>query len=117
MSLYYGDSANVETVGSVDVGEQWEFNILLVLKDKSTGKLYYGTDAGCSCPVPFEGYESAADLQEITNANAFAQFARNWVSGHSYSDREAVESIIRSVRRRMARKGSSGVMNGFTVSA
>ncbi len=69
MSLYYGDNTDVEAIVSVDIAGAWEFNILLVLKDKTTGKLHYGFDSGCSY---------------ITH-------------------REAVEKIILSVRRRLAR--------------
>ena len=43
----------------------WSFDDLIVFRHDS-GRIFYATDSGCSCPVPFEGYKSIDDLTEVT---------------------------------------------------
>lgn len=56
----------LEVVGSVDwTDEPYEFNMTVVWRDQE-GQLYYGSDAGCSCPSPFEDFHSLDDLTKAT---------------------------------------------------
>jgi hypothetical protein len=67
-NFYYSpEKSGFEIVGSVDVADSYEFDILLVLKDKS-GYLFWCHDSGCSCPVPFES-TTINDLHPITREN------------------------------------------------
>lgn len=43
----------------------YEFNMVVVWRDKKTGKEYWAADSGCSCPSPFENVSSMADLHEL----------------------------------------------------
>jgi hypothetical protein len=45
----------------------YEFDMLIVLRQTETGRLYWCADNGCSCPTPFEDYDSIASLEEITD--------------------------------------------------
>lgn len=54
-----------------DIGQPgmcYEFNDFVVWRRPADGALFYASDAGCSCPSPFEGYEKAEDLTQITRA-------------------------------------------------
>lgn len=66
---YYPEKMNLEIVGTIDVADSYEFDIFAVWQSTETGKLYYATDAGCSCPSPFEDIDSLDDLTEITELN------------------------------------------------
>lgn len=104
MTLYYSpEDYGAELIGAIDVAGAWEYAIFLVLKDKSTGKLYYGQESGCSCPIPFEGYNSVTELREITDYAAFAREIRLHAVSNcaTTSDKEYAEKILRSVRARM----------------
>lgn len=53
-------------VGEVDWEEEpYEFELTRVYQQISTGALFYATDSGCSCPIPFEDTEET-DLTPIT---------------------------------------------------
>jgi len=57
-----------DTVGDIDEpGLSYEFNTLRVYRRKSDGAHFYATDAGCSCPIPFDG-TTEADLQPYDEA-------------------------------------------------
>ena len=52
----------LEVLGTIEWDDyDYEFNMTLVAKD-ADGKLYWGSDSGCSCPSPFEDFCSLADL-------------------------------------------------------
>lgn len=46
-------------------GESYQFDLLILVKDKQDGKLYVATDSGCSCPVPFEDHTYPTDYIEV----------------------------------------------------
>jgi len=73
-NIYYNpEKCGLETVATLDEDLSYEFNTLLVVKDKYSGKLFFASDAGCSCPTPFEDYYfKGADnnnLEELTKSN------------------------------------------------
>lgn len=51
---------------SVDWGGDYEFNMLMVWYHAESGRYYWGTDSGCSCPSPFEDATSLSDLSDGT---------------------------------------------------
>lgn len=65
-NIYYSpEDYGLELIRDVELtDEPYRFNIIAVWKDKETGDLYMGEDAGCSCPTPFERVHSLGDLQE-----------------------------------------------------
>jgi hypothetical protein len=83
-----------ETVGSVDDAGSYEFNTLLVLQNKKTKQVFYAQDSGCSCPVPFEGFQSEADLTRVT-LRSYDAFVRA-VEGYnvSRSEKDALQAKV-----------------------
>lgn len=64
--VYYNpEKFGLTTVFEADDGGSYEFDIFAVWKD-DYGNFYYGTDAGCSCPSPFEW---ATSLEDVTQAS------------------------------------------------
>lgn len=65
-----------DIVGDIDEPNMsYEFNILRVYRRKADGKYFYATDAGCSCPCPFED-TTEADLIPYS-AHAIREWARD----------------------------------------
>jgi len=59
--LYHQPEAfGLRTIGEVEWDDDsYSFNITAVWQCKGDPKLFYwGSDAGCSCPAPFEGFTS-----------------------------------------------------------
>ena len=49
----------------------------------SSGKFYTARDAGCSCPSPFEDYNTLEDLEELDLAALEAEVDRESNSGYA----------------------------------
>jgi hypothetical protein len=69
----------LEIVFDTDHGESYEFDIFAVWRD-ANGDLYYATDAGCSCPSPFENYTSLADLTPGSKSDIMDALEHWWSS-------------------------------------
>lgn len=73
-NFYYNPEASgLAMVASIDFRDDYDFDIIAVWKEKETGKMYYAGDSGCSCPSPFEDYNSLADLNPL-NENTLDEF-------------------------------------------
>lgn len=56
------EAFGLEIVGAVnDPWASWSYNMFVLWRAKDSGALYYGWDAGCSCPSPFEYFNLASD--------------------------------------------------------
>lgn len=63
--------AEFELVDEIEWSDgNYQFDTTGVFKELATGKLFYGTDSGCSCPSPWESHERV-DLTEITRPQDF----------------------------------------------
>jgi len=66
------EKLGLEIVGEAgDEDASYSFDMFVVWKD-AAGKLYYGSDSGCSCPSPFEDYREVSDLTTATVAEIHA---------------------------------------------
>lgn len=85
MNIYYSpEKFGLEIVGTINwVNEPYTFNLTVVWRRPADGQLFYASDAGCSCPSPFEDSHldniTAATAHEIsgallTNASNLAQY-------------------------------------------
>lgn len=75
-NIYYTpEKYGLELVGENDEGASYEFDKVLVLKDKA-GNLFMLHDAGCSCPIPFEN-KGVDDLIELKDIDELRRFAEN----------------------------------------
>ena len=86
---------DLQVIGDVDIADIYEFNILLVLQNIITKKLYYLQDSGCSCPTPFE--DATIDcLQLITKDNMkyFESLCFNHKPANRSYDRPLKDQIL-----------------------
>ncbi len=88
MNPYYSpeDLGLTQIVFGDDPNACYSFDMFVVWQEDATGDLYYGTDAGCSCPSPFEWVNSLADLTKYTDWDTFVTDVEAWGNGLSYSD-------------------------------
>lgn len=58
-------------VGSIDLSEPcYSFDMCVVWFSPRTGLYYWASDSGCSCPSPFEDYQSVDELDSGTRHDA-----------------------------------------------
>lgn len=78
VNIYYSpEKFGLEPVGEIDWSSGcFEFDYTTVWRDVETGNLYYGEDAGCSCPSPFEDVRGINDLTLIRSAAEFQTHLR-----------------------------------------
>lgn len=70
---YQPEKFGLKIVGEInDPQASYSFNDLVVWQHED-GRLFYAEDSGCSCPSPFETYNSIDDLTPITN-ETWAEF-------------------------------------------
>lgn len=74
----------------------YEFDIFAVWKHKD-GRLFYGSDSGCSCPSPFENFTSLDTLTELKDFNAFSAAIDEWGS-----DDDDCKILIHEVKKAVA---------------
>lgn len=107
---------NPEKYGLTEVGgfdgwnEIYSFDKFVVWKDES-GVYYWAEDSGCSCPTPFEYYDST-DLLQHGSLDRAIDAAREWAEDYSsYNGFNAdnsrghikVKDGIRNMKRRESR--------------
>jgi hypothetical protein len=88
----------LEIVACHDCAGDYEFDMYCVLKDKE-GDHYYAHDSGCSCPIPFEDYQSVESLSPLNDFEDFKSMIMGW-TGAGLDDkliligkvRESIES-------------------------
>ena len=87
-NVYYTpNNFGLEMIVEVDwtPGEPYEFNMTCVWRDK-TGQLYMASDSGCSCPSPFEDFQSLDKLDKVSKheaVKALKEKAANYSNGLS----------------------------------
>lgn len=60
------EKSGLEIVAELEFGElSYSFDTRVVWRHKDTGTLYTARDSGCSCPAPFENYNTLADLDTV----------------------------------------------------
>lgn len=71
-NVYYNpEEFGLETVGEFEIEASfYSFDIFAVWRDPKSGKFYTATDSGCSCPTPFEDYDSIESLTAHENAHS-----------------------------------------------
>lgn len=72
----YPEKSGLEIIASGDIGEMYEFAMIVVWRDVETGELLVGADSGCSCPSPFET-QTRESLTSIRGLTDLVDYARN----------------------------------------
>lgn len=58
------EAHDLEVVIDHDYSDGYEFDLIVVFRDKNTGEYLMGEDSGCSCYSPFEGLDRR-DLEPL----------------------------------------------------
>ncbi len=98
-ALYDPEKFGLEIVAEADYADSYQFDMFVVWRVRETGKLIYGTDSGCSCPTPFEGF-NVAEAKEIESLAPFEEWLQRGVSygpAH-YAAPEDIESFKKTVQ-------------------
>lgn len=92
-NIYYSpEHYGLEILGEAADEPDWDFNMFVVWRDKDTGVLYYASDAGCSCPSPFEDYNSKEDLTKAESIQQIHDALDEW-SSYSYSNSPEASAV------------------------
>lgn len=65
---YHPEMWDLTPVAECEKEPDYDFEIVALWKHKD-GKHYAAASAGCSCPTPFEEYNSLADLVEVRSVD------------------------------------------------
>lgn len=72
---YSPEDYGLTLVKEIDDPEAFYSFDMFCLWRHTDGRLFYATDSGCSCPMPFEEYNAAEDLTLLTN-DSFDEFEK-----------------------------------------
>lgn len=94
---YHPEESGLTIVATIDDGGSYEFDMVVVWKDEK-GNFYWQEDSGCSCPTPFEDFDTLASLNRLTKEN-FEHFETQ-VKNHEYYQlsKDDIWSFLRKVR-------------------
>lgn len=95
-NVYYSpEKFGLTLVDEIELSSgDYEFDIVAVWKD-SSGKLYTARSSGCSCPTPFEEFDSIEDLEIVDLASLESEVNNSYY--RKPSDPE-VKDFLRRVR-------------------
>ena len=68
---YSPEKCGLEIIDELAKEPDYDFEMVIVWKDQQTGKLFWDSDSGCSCPTPFEDVRNLSDLAELNEENFF----------------------------------------------
>jgi len=63
---YSPEKCNLEIFIDIDTAGSYEFDMFVIWKKLDDNTLWWDTDSGCSCPVPFDNSDNGHDLKPIT---------------------------------------------------
>ena len=96
MSIYYSpEDFNLTIVDMVEKEPDYDFDMIVVWSD-AENNLYWATDAGCSCPVPFENHTTISSLDRLTK--------EGWDSFESYVNEcsfPGTEAFLRTIEKKL----------------
>ena len=65
---YEPAECGLELLATLECGGSYEFDTTHLWRDIATGKFFVAHDEGCSCPTPFEGFNSLSAMTEVSSA-------------------------------------------------
>ena len=100
-AYYHPEKLGLEPVFEVDYSDgDYQFDLRVIWYHKETKRYYTARDSGCSCPTPFEDYNSLADLEHVNRQvldEILAEIKRE--PRGDLDDAEQVEALRRKVKR------------------
>jgi hypothetical protein len=104
------EECGLEPIAEIEYSDRcFQFDTRMVWREKNTGALFTARDSGCSCPVPFENYDSMSSLERLTNTDMLREEIREeliellgWRPGGEQIAEEIakVEAALRELRER-----------------
>lgn len=94
---YYPEKYDLQVIGQVDwCDESYSFELTVVWKDK-TGNLLWASDAGCSCPSPFEDH----NLSTLETGSKFElmEYLTNYKANLYYTPSNVDAQIVELLAR------------------
>lgn len=70
---YHPENCGLGIFESIDTAGSWEYDIFCIWEKLDDKTLWWDTDSGCSCPIPFDNSDNGHDLKPITK-DAFFNF-------------------------------------------
>jgi len=85
---YSPEKCGLTLVDSIDDAEaNYSFDIVAVWVDNLTGRMYWASDSGCSCPSPFEEFHSLEDMGRLTSVRQL----EDHFNSETYTKRDLAE--------------------------
>jgi hypothetical protein len=101
------EAHGLETIGDVSwTSEQW-FDVTVLFADRTTGALLIGSDAGCSCPHPFEDM-TRDDLDPIASVGELQAYLHALLGDPSTDNANAEAEIADLIGRVRSRRLALG---------
>lgn len=96
-SVYYSpEKHGLVPVAEIELdGESYSFHIRCVWRHTETGVLYTAEDSGCSCPSPFEEYNS---LESLSVLHGDLQWLWDEIANASGATSEERDSFVDTVK-------------------
>ena len=86
------------TVGEAELTcAEWSFDLVVVLQHEDGG-YYLGTDSGCSCPEPFEYYDSLDDFTgPLTAGECAEEVVSLWCQSRTAIAEDEVRGLVKTI--------------------
>lgn len=93
------EKSGLSIVASVDLADSYEFDTWVVWKDTKK-HFYWAHDSGCSCPTPFEDYDTIESLHELAlhNFNILEKDIRGTDRLLDREQRDKIDDFLRIIR-------------------
>lgn len=102
LNIYYNpQNCGLELVGTAEEEPEYNFHIVLLLRDVLSGRFFMAEDAGCSCPIPFENHRGVSKLTEVQDISQAISFLNHCESNRGWGDEGA--SMRRAIRDNLPR--------------
>lgn len=103
-NIYYNPEKNGLTQIDMlsDPDASWSFDDLIVWQHED-GRIFYASDSGCSCPSPFEDFNSLEDLNKVTDTQESWDAFQDAVMNHCKPWRDEAEDKLAADRTEMLR--------------
>ena len=102
-NIYYSpEDYGLKVFASAEQEPDYDFSMFVVWVDEAEA-LFYGEDAGCSCPAPFEDVGSVEELQTIVGADGLKAFFDALTTWGSWNESVNTTYVRRKVREYMTK--------------
>lgn len=83
------ENVGLELIGALDEPDlSYEYNTLIAVNHKESGRVFWASNSGCSCPTPFEDFyfngpdENNLEEVKLHNWSAFIASVKSWSLGY-----------------------------------